>query len=143
MSEIKGLQENIHAWAVSKEWRGPNATPRPAQVDVALFHSECSEALEELRKNADPGHRYFSYTVIVQGIKFENMSEEQVYILTGHYPHELELAPKPEGFGPECADIAIRILDTCEEYGIDLAWEIEEKMKHNHTRPIRHGGKLS
>lgn len=143
MSEIKGLQETIHAWAISKEWRGPNATPRPAQVDVALFHSECSEALEELRKNADPKHRYFSYTISYGGEKFENLSARQVAILTGKTPDDLNLDPKPEGFGPECADIVIRILDTCEEYGIDLAWEIEQKMIHNHTRAIRHGGKLS
>lgn len=143
MTQIKDLQESIHAWAVSKEWRGEKATPRPAQVDVALFHSECSEALEELRKNADPAHRYYSYTVIVQGVKFENLSPEQVVVLTGALPEQLELDPKPEGFGPECADIVIRVLDTCEEYGIDLAWELDEKMKHNHTREIRHGGKLS
>ena len=143
MGDIKNLQESIHAWAISKEWRGPKATPRPAQVDVALFHSECSEALEELRKHADPTHRYYSYTVEVEHVKFENMSEEQVMVLTGQTPEQLELNPKPEGFGPECADIAIRVLETCEEYGIDLAWEITEKMKHNHSRAIRHGGKLS
>jgi len=50
---------------------------------------------------------------------------------------------KPEGFGVELADAVIRILDTCEAYGIDLEKMIELKMKYNKTRPYRHGGKLA
>lgn len=48
---------------------------------------------------------------------------------------------KPCGFPSEMADIAIRLLDTCEAFGIDLEEQIARKMKYNRTRPYRHGGK--
>lgn len=51
--------------------------------------------------------------------------------------------PKPEGVGPELADLFIRILDDCEFYGIDLDAEYERKMAYNRLRPYRHGGKLA
>jgi NTP pyrophosphatase (non-canonical NTP hydrolase) len=50
---------------------------------------------------------------------------------------------KPEGIGVELADCIIRILDTCEEYKIDIAYCLKLKMKYNETRPYRHGGKLA
>ena len=46
-------------------------------------------------------------------------------------------------FREEIADAAIRILDLCEAYHIDLEYEIEKKHEFNKTRPYRHGGKLA
>lgn len=48
---------------------------------------------------------------------------------------------KPEGVGSEMADVLIRLLDTCDVYGIDLAAEYERKIAHNRTRPFQHGGR--
>ena len=48
---------------------------------------------------------------------------------------------KPEGWGVELADCVIRIMDTCQYYGVDLQGLIELKMRYNETRPHRHGGK--
>lgn len=48
---------------------------------------------------------------------------------------------KPEGFGSECADVLIRLLDTCERRGVDLVAEFERKLAYNRTRGHRHGGK--
>lgn len=48
---------------------------------------------------------------------------------------------KPEGFAAELADVVIRIADLCGYLEIDLADVIATKMKHNETRPYRHGGK--
>lgn len=78
---------------------------------IALIHSELSEALEAYR---DPGHS-------IHDLWFD---EE-----------------KPEGVPAELADAVIRILDTCEAYGIDLSRALEVKMAYNATRPFRHGGK--
>lgn len=48
---------------------------------------------------------------------------------------------KPEGVGSEFADVLIRLLDTCDVYGIDLAREYERKIAYNRTRPYQHGGR--
>lgn len=78
---------------------------------IALMHSELSEALEELR-NKD---------YKINDTYFKN--------------------EKPEGFGIELADCVIRIMDTCEYYGIDLEEMISIKSNYNKTRSYRHGGK--
>lgn len=46
------------------------------------------------------------------------------------------------GYREELADIAIRLLDAAEGYGIDLLTEIITKHKKNISRPYKHGGKL-
>jgi NTP pyrophosphatase (non-canonical NTP hydrolase) len=50
---------------------------------------------------------------------------------------------KPEGIPTELADIIIRVLDICANWGIDISAAIADKMAYNETRPYRHGGKLS
>lgn len=50
---------------------------------------------------------------------------------------------KPEGIGPEFADIIIRIGHYVKQLNIDLEYEIKRKLKYNSTRPFRHGGKLA
>ncbi|MHA2039769.1 MAG: hypothetical protein ACW98X_25415 [Promethearchaeota archaeon] len=47
-----------------------------------------------------------------------------------------------DNFREEFADIAIRLLDFCEYYGIDLEKEILKKHETNVKRPYKHGGKL-
>jgi len=44
-------------------------------------------------------------------------------------------------FAEELADIAIRLLDTCEHFNVDLEKEIERKHIVNTQRSYRHGGK--
>lgn len=48
---------------------------------------------------------------------------------------------KPIGVASECADIFIRLLDTCWRHDIDLGAEFECKLAYNRTRGYRHGGK--
>lgn len=48
---------------------------------------------------------------------------------------------KPEGVGPEMADVVIRVMDMCAYLGIDLESEIDCKHAFNKTRSYRHGGK--
>ena len=150
MSTLSTWQKLTHAWAIRKEWRGPNATQRPFVADLALFHSEVSEALEEIRKNPDPKYYYETYTVEYNGVVFKNITFEQACALLDIEDasewelakEELGLVGKPEGVGPELADLAIRVLETCEEYGLDLDFEIERKMTYNEGRELRHGGLL-
>lgn len=139
MNQIQSLQKSIHAWAVRKEWRGSKSSNRPFVADLMLFVSEIAEALEELRKNDDPTHEYVTFTVTFNGVKFKNLSLEQAQAL-GHNPDLLQ--GKPEGVGPELADLVIRVIETCEEYGIDLSSQIDRKMAYNEGREIKHGGLL-
>ena len=46
-----------------------------------------------------------------------------------------------DGMHLEAADVLIRLLDTCERYGIDLDKAYMHKMRVNRARPYRHGGK--
>lgn len=49
--------------------------------------------------------------------------------------------PKPEGYGSECADVLIRLLDQCTRDGVELAGEFTRKLEYNRTRGHHHGGK--
>lgn len=114
MGYIQRLQREVHRRAVEKGWWGDDGkADRNLYEQVALMHSELSEAVEELRNGHAPDHEYYRED------------------------------GKPEGFGVELADCVIRILDTCERYGINLEALIDEKHRFNKTRPYRHGGKAA
>jgi len=48
-----------------------------------------------------------------------------------------------DNFAEELADVAIRLMDAAEGYGIDLEAEIVKKHEYNKTRSYRHGGKAA
>ena len=45
----------------------------------------------------------------------------------------------PEKYGPEAADIVIRVMNWCNRKNIDLGWHIIEKHKKNLKREKLHG----
>lgn len=97
----------------AEAWFGP----RTFGDDIALLHSEVSEMLEAFRVTGD--------------------ARDQTSV--DHAGNEYN--PKPEGVGAEAADVLVRLLDTCDRYGIDLFAEWRRKVDYNWTRPTRHGGK--
>ena len=108
---MRTLQIKVHQLAKEKGWWEP---ARSFGDQIALIHSEVSEALEEFR-NGNGGVR-----------------PDQIY-----YSDE----GKPEGIAAELADVVIRVMDMAEFYGIDLQEAIEMKHVYNLTRDYRHGGK--
>lgn len=90
---------------------GFHTEPRSPERVLMLMTSEIAEAFEEFRG----GHKV-----------------DELYFREDG---------KPEGFGIELADLAIRLFDTSEEYGIDLQAMITVKMEYNRTRTYMHGGK--
>lgn len=99
----------IHQTAIDKGWW---TTPKTFGEQIALFHSELSEALEEFRNGHTPNEIYYG--------------EDE----------------KPEGVPIELADCIIRILDTCGFYNIDIWAAIMIKTQYNLGRSHRHGGKV-
>lgn len=145
---IPELQLMINEWAVRKEWRGPKADPRHFSDEVALIASEAFEALEAWRDSNSITDVWEGYTVELDGVKFKDMDINQLRVLIGCEEDELEdciaelkLKPKMMGVAPELADLGIRLMETCQEYGIDLLAWILLVMKQNEEREVRHGGK--
>lgn len=87
--------------------------------DIALMHTELSEALEEYRNGHGITEVYYS-----------------------NIPGSESFQNKPEGVGVELADVVIRIMSFCGKHDIDLLDNIIQKMAYNRTRGHRHGGKV-
>lgn len=110
---IGELMEESWYHAEAKGFHGKNKT---FPEDIALFHSELSEALEEFRNGHELNEVYF-------------------------HPGDLSLVKKPEGVPIELADILIRIADVSKTHGIDLEKALRMKLEYNKSRPYLHGGK--
>ncbi len=85
-------------------------TDATAAEDIALMHSELSEALEDIRAGKP-----------LNLLEYEGDKR------------------KPIGVPSELADVVIRVMHFCGKHGINLGKAIIEKMAYNESRPYKHG----
>jgi NTP pyrophosphatase (non-canonical NTP hydrolase) len=111
---IYEIQKQIYDIAFFHGWH--DGAERSFGDIIALCHSELSEALESFRNDGD-----------IVSIKIETTKDGR---------------EKPTGVPIELADCIIRILDYCQDVGIDMEEAIKMKCEYNKTRTYRHGGKI-
>ena len=125
------MQGEVFTNNVAKGWHDQ---PRSFGDEIALLHSEVSEAFEAWR---DYGQ--------VDILRYETPGGGFAIVQRGDVNDvawsNAGMIAKPLSVGSEFADVLIRLLDSCERYGIDLEFEFNRKMAYNRTRPHRHGGK--
>lgn len=112
-TNLNEVAAHIRAIAIAHGWED---TTRSFGEEVALWHSECSEALEEYRNGRQEDEIY--YSTDAQG----NM--------------------KPEGIPVEAVDVLIRVLHWVARAGVDIDGVLAMKAAYNVSRPTRHGGKV-
>jgi NTP pyrophosphatase (non-canonical NTP hydrolase) len=109
-TSLKSLMQA--AWRCAEEHGWHGLEKRTLVEEIALMHTELSEAVEEVRRGRPTTGVYY------------------------------EVSGKPAGVAVELADVIIRIFDTCESRGIPLERALVEKMAYNETRAFLHGGKV-
>lgn len=117
------------------ERNGWHDDARPISADIALLHSEVSEAYEAYR---DGG---LDATVEYRNPVTDNYAIVPKGDINDYTWRNQGIVGKPLGVASELADILIRLLDTADRLEVDLVEEFTNKMKYNATRGYKHGGK--
>lgn len=150
MDGLNELAKQINETAKSKGWwddkyadaqavyRGETVEatariPRNVGEVLMLIVSEASEAMEAYREGLDLRRMFYVHP---DGTTCD--PEKRCLAANG-----VSDPAKPEGIPIELADVIIRTLDACAEWGIDIETAMRYKMAYNRTRPNRHGGKLA
>jgi len=127
---IKELCKLSHDMAVEKGfWDNTKIIPKRFLIEekILLIITELAEAVEALRK----GRKQEFPEVRLKG----HINKKDRNIIK-KATSKLWLK---DTFEDEIADVFIRLGDMCEALGIDIEWQIKQKMSYNKTRPKKHG----
>lgn len=114
---LKQMQAEGRAYSEAHGWYD---IPRTWKEEIALLHSEASEALDAFRQWGTDDVtklqvRGCRSVMPLDGPHAACEHGQEWNVCTAESP-----LPKPEGVGSELADVLIRLLDTCERHGIDI-----------------------
>jgi len=115
---IKDLCKEAHKTAIEKGFWPEDKSKRNISEMLMLVVTELAEACEALRKSG----------------------RQKLYLVKGGASRSINW--EKDTFEDEIADTFIRLGDLCEALGIDIEWQIKEKMNYNKTRPKLHGKKF-
>jgi hypothetical protein len=113
---IAALCERSREISLEKGWLNPDGTdPRPFHIVTSLFHSEVTEAFEDIRSNRDIRELYYEVkfkedngTITKEEISFMSIAEARK--VEGKYGRGRDfLDAKPCGVPVELADFVIRV----------------------------------
>lgn len=139
---IQSLIGRVGAYMREKGWLDDGRT---FGDDIALMHTELSEALEEFRSGHMPDEQYHTQSGLVRPCpechteSFFGEHDEVTRCSNGHAAQWKD--QKPEGVPSELADLMIRIAGACNQWDIALESALQKKLDYNDTRAKRHGGK--
>lgn len=108
--------------------KGFETQPEQADQKLLLAVGELVEAQNELRNGLTVTDTYYE----VEGPD----GFSRVFV---NSPEEIPPGRKPEGFGIECADAVIRILQLMAAYDLPIRGLFAAKIAYNETRPPKHG----
>lgn len=130
---IKEISKEIHENNVKKGFWPEDKSTRNKGELLMLIVSELAEALEADRENfyADK-HNFIGW----YNRSFDKSFDEWNILAKKSFEETIK-----NSFEDELADVAIRLFDVAEGFGIDLEWHIEQKLKYNKLREHKHGKK--
>lgn len=126
MEGLNKLSKEIHQRNIEKGFWDDKDNPKKMAANLALVHSEVSEALECDRKN-----KYMVEPAFLT---------PRIGMLEGDTIFAVQYNEDIKGtFEEEMADIIIRVLDLCAYKNVDIESHIKLKMRYNALRPHKHG----
>lgn len=149
MFNLNDLAQAVHADAVERGFWGPgNDDPNRA---LLLMISEAVEAMEELRAGHGINEARWQYISTPGCYSPDVTSWDGKFWINYNTPEQREITHedyvawgwqiKPVGFPSEMADLIIRALDACAQWGIDIEEAVRIKREYNATRGHMNGGK--